>query len=273
MNNETLKPMDDMRLGYYYILLAYSFGLIFNTLFLNIYKTISLLFCIIILAPLTLMFTDNENYYTNIIITLLFPALYGLLGILESYLLKFLFLKQIEKEYEKEAIKEEELEEKRKEYDLLNEKSDFRKMAKLFSFYIFIILNCFFYIIDITVTALVYFETYRLIRFFAQFLFSVMLIVYIFIIFDGNLYLYWIMIWFSNLTILSTTLFIFNLTRSIKVLYCICLIHFFLILIIIQITILIVRLIKFLYHNKFKLNNNEEQLVIKDDKEIKLNEF
>ena len=268
--NETLKPMDDMRLGYYYILLAYSFGLIFNTIFLNIYKTISLLFCIILLAPLTLMFTDNENYYTNIIITLLFPALYGLLGIFESYLLKFLFIKQFEEEEEPE------LENKRKDYELLNETSECRKIAKLISLYIFIILSCLFYIIDITIPALVYFKTYIIIRFFVQCLFSTMLIIYVFIIFEGYTYLYWIMICFSTLTILSTTLFIFNITKSITALNCICLIHFILVLIIIQITILIIRLIKYLWNkDTIKVIDKiiEDQLNNDDDKEIKLNEF
>src|SRR5690348_10496469 len=88
---DVVKPLDDLLLAFYYSLTMYSIGIILTVTIGRIYQPIVIICGLIILTPLTLLFTDIENNYVEIFYGLICPLFNGIVGLLHGYNFKNTF--------------------------------------------------------------------------------------------------------------------------------------------------------------------------------------
>jgi hypothetical protein len=238
--NETLKPMDDIRLRFYYALMSYSIGLISFISIQNPFTVLVLDLLIIIITPLTLLFTDEENIYVEITITIIFPTLTLLLGIFKGYIFikiyNYYFIKK--NTDDNTNIADDDVVKKKSK--ICNNISQYCKAALIAATTMSI---CIFYIIDLSVPFLVRFNypnIYLKIRLFIHLLLSLFLIGLSIGFKQKRFGKLWMMVAYSTTTILMTTLFIFNIiTKNGYFVYLVFTIHFTIIVISLPIWIIL----------------------------------
>lgn len=291
--NETLKPMDSIRLGYFTSLLAYSYGIIFYVYFKNFFISLTLLYSILLLLPLTLLITDIENIYTEYITTGSIPMFIGVIGVLNGYLIvltinteftekKFLLVESNNKDEEnnnnsdKEDEKEEEI-----NSDKENDYQKYSRIGKSCTIGLLLFIVCAFYIIDLSIPFFVYSKTYLIIRYCCE-IGVLLFIIGISLGFNQILNAsYWSLVAFSLLSIESTIFFIFNLSDNWYYLYISFIIHVFIVLIIFKLFTLFYKCFKSLFicilskrnvNNKYRFENEKMEFidVTQDVKEKKL---
>lgn len=203
-NNTVFKPMDDLRLGFYYNLLTYSIGIILSVFVKDYYLAGFILNGLICILPLTLLITDSENFSTNYILTAVFPFLIGLWGIgLGSFLRYFIQSKLIDKKKEEILIVL-----PQQKYDNL------KKVGKCSVISVFLFAICFLYILDITIPFAVYFNPFLMIHFFVE-TFLFIIIVCLSMSFGLNKEaLLWSITGLVVLSILLTIFFIFKIINE-----------------------------------------------------------
>lgn len=238
MNETTFKPMDDIRLRFYYALMSYSLGLIS---FVSIQKPLLVLVIdlfIITLTPLTLLISDKENIYIELSIVILFPILTLLLGIFKGYVITKLYDYYFHKK--DETLDKSGDEQQKKNYKKCNNIAHYCKAGLIAAT---IMCICIFYFIDLTVPLLVswgYPNFYLKLRFCLHLGLSVFLIGLALGFKQKRFAKLWMMVAYSTSTILLTTLFIFNIIKSNGyMVYLVFFVHFTLVVITLPMLIII----------------------------------
>lgn len=240
--NETLKPMDDIRLRFYYALMSYSIGLISYVSIQKPLLTLVFGLFLIIHVPLTLLITDENNVYVDIGITILFPLLALIVGIFKGYVFVRLFDYYFKNHDTDDDPNDDNVKKNKKKK--CNTLSQYCK-GFLIGGTIFAI--CSFYIIDLSIPFLVTFgypNIYLKIRFCIHIGLSLFLIG-LSIGFKQNRFgILWSMVGYSTTTILLTTLFIFNIiTENGYFVYLVFTIHFTIIICSLPIIILLCKIL------------------------------
>lgn len=222
-------PMDEFRLRFYYSLMAYCLGLITYITVNKPLHTICFGLFVIIVTPLTLLLKDSNNIYIEITITILFPTLSLLLGIIQGSLFVKIYNENF-KLNDDDEIKEEE-----------EEESKFKKLAyycKMFTIGAIIIIILMFFFLDLTF-GIVNLPAYVLTRFIIHLGLSIFLIALSIAFKQKKFCKLWIMVAFSTTTILITTFFLFNIiTEHPYYVYFTFAIHFLFVIVIILIYIM-----------------------------------
>jgi hypothetical protein len=179
---DTLKPIDNVLLSFYYSLTSYSIGIILPIVTRKEDRILNFLVMIvvIILTPLTLLFTDIENRYIDEFYLLLCPLFNGIIGIAHGHYLRKIFSLNLIK------IGDDKLGDIiRIKYDdninkyffcLLIDNSSLKKICpnifkrvfyllKTLILLILVLLLCLLYYIDITIPLYVYYKKYYYLRF------------------------------------------------------------------------------------------------------------
>lgn len=266
-----LTPIGNDLLIYYYSLTSYSIGILLSIITGRFFITYCILSVIVIITPLTLLFTDFKNITVNYIYLIICPLINGIIGTYHGYSLSHLFninkifvgedrLGNIVRNIEKDknlccCIELDEIE--------LGPYYGFKKKIHVYSttknmvISFFIILLSLTYYFDITIPFFVYHKLYYYIRFPVHLTISFIILLLSYFFGKYLFLIYMIPGIISITTILSTRLIISNIEYKIWYNFLLFMIHT---IIIYFIYFIIFQGIKFFISKYFRYNQNDDDL-------------
>lgn len=218
-----LRPMSENLLAFYYSLTMYSIGIIISVATGKIDSSYIIITLLVIITPLTLLFTSIENEYIDIYYGLICPLINGIIGACHGYYLKIVF------SFNRIKIGNDKLGDiiKTSQNDTHTDKCCCCCDKKKFSFsccyskdltllkflqtsviFLFILLLILTYYVDITMPFYVLWKKYYIIRFISHISICIIIAFFGFLYRKYLFFNYWLVATFSLTTILLTRLIV-----------------------------------------------------------------